>query len=177
MRRYDPRWLIVTLANLLLCWLTGLANDYLAGLSVFLYFGGLLVSYAALRLDTKQGLIATVATALMVDATQPVPYGTSLFLFSFVHAVILYGRHRFPREGAVFATVVALLANLFLFVALSFLLVGAGPRPGQAWVRVFGDLVMSQIAITLITPWFVALQDKTMEWAEIHPETGRHVAR
>ncbi len=185
MRRYDPRWAIVTLANLLLWWLTGLANHYLAVFhvpllgdwSVYLYLGGLLVTYAALRLDAAHGLTATVLTAFMVDALEPVPFGTSLFLFTIVHCTVLYGRQRFPREGAVFAIVVALLANLFLVIALSFLLVGANPRPGSAWLRIFADLVFSQGAIVLVAPWFIALQDRAMELAEIHPETGRHVAR
>jgi hypothetical protein len=88
-RRYDPRWLIVTLANLLLWWLTGLANHYMAGFAVYLYLGGLLVTYAALRLDAKHGLIATLLTGLMVDALEPVPFGTSLLLFSLVHATVL----------------------------------------------------------------------------------------
>ena len=43
MRKFDPRWLIVFLANLLLWWLVGLANDYLANLSVHLYLGGLFI--------------------------------------------------------------------------------------------------------------------------------------
>jgi rod shape-determining protein MreD len=175
MRRYDPRWLIVVLANLLLCWLVGLANDCLATSAVHLYFGGLLVVYAALRLDRKHGLIAVVLTGLMLDAMQPVPLGTSVVLFGLVHATLLYGRQRFPRDSSIFGIVVALLANLFLFIALSFLLVGANPRPGEAWLRIFVDLLASQLAILLITPWFLALQDRTMELVQIHPETGRRV--
>lgn len=176
MRRFDPRWLIVTLANGLLWWLTGLANHYTAGLAIHFYLGGLLIAYSALRLDPKQGLIAVLLTGLMVDALEPVPFGTSLVLFVLVHAVVLYGRQRFPREGAVFGTVLALLANLFLFIALSFLLVGANPRPATAWLRIFADLILSQGAILLITPWFIALQDRAMELVHIHPETGRPVS-
>jgi hypothetical protein len=175
--RSDPRWLIVTLANLLLWWLTGLANHYVAGFAVHFFLGGLLIAYGALRLDPKQGLIATVLTALLVDALEPVPFGTSLVLFSLIHVTVLYGRQQFPREGAVIGIVVALLANLFLFIALSFLLVGAHPRPGSAWLRIFADLFFSQLAILLVAPWFLALQDRVMELAEIHPETGRPVSR
>lgn len=177
MRRYDPRWLIVALANLLLWWLTGLLNHYVAGLSVHFYLGGLLVAYGALRLDAGNGLTATFLTALLVDSLEPVPFGTSLFLFSLVHGVVLFGRHRFPREGTIFAIVVALLLNLFLVIALSFLLVGASPRPSAAWMRIFADLLFSQLAIVLVGPWFIALQDRAMELAEIHPETGRPIAR
>ena len=175
MRKYDPRWLIAFLANLLLWWLVGLANNYLAPAAVHLYVGGLFVVYAALRLDRRHGLIAIILTALMMDAVQPVPYGTSLLLLGLVHATLLYGRQRFPREGAVFGIVVALFANLFLIIALSFLLVGANPRPAPAWLRVFVDLLASQLAILAITPWFLALQDGAMELVHIHPETGRRV--
>jgi len=177
MRRYDPRWLIVTLANLLLGWLVGLLNHYLAGLAVNLYLGGLLVAYGALRLDPRSGLTSTFLTGLFVDALSPVPFGTSLFLFCLVHGVLLYGRHRFPREGALFALVVSLLANLFLMLALSFLLIGANPQPASAWLRIFADLIFSQLALAAVGPWFIALQDRAMELAGIHPETGRPITR
>ncbi|HEY8995404.1 MAG TPA: hypothetical protein VIM71_12120 [Lacunisphaera sp.] len=183
MRRFDPRWLIVTLANVLLWWLVGLANNTLGSfsflwidqMSVHLYLGGLLVIYGALRLPPGHGITATLLTGLLVDSVEPVPFGTSMILFALIHATILYGRHRFPREGAIFGIVVALLANLFLFIALSFLLVGANPHPASAWLRIFADLFFSQIAILAIAPWFIALQDRAMELAEIHPETGRQV--
>jgi rod shape-determining protein MreD len=175
MRRFDPRWLIALLANLLLWWLVGTANHYLANFGVHLYVGGLFVVYAALRLDRKHGLIAVVLTGLMVDAAEPVPFGTSLVLLGLVHATLLYGRQRLPREGAVFATVVALFSNLFLTVALSFLLVGANPRPGEAWLRIFVDLLASQLVLLVITPWFLALQAQAMTFARVHPETGRRV--
>jgi rod shape-determining protein MreD len=175
MRRYDPRWLIVFAANLLLWWLTGMLNDRLAGVAVHVYAGGLFVAYAALRLDRRHGLAAIVLTGLVLDAAAPVPFGTSVVLFGLIHATLLYGRQQLPREGAVFGVVVALLANLFLFIALSFLLVGANPRPAGAWLRIFADLLASQGFILLVAPWFLALQDRAMALVQIHPETGRHV--
>ena len=176
MRKYDPRWLIIFLANLLLWWLVGLANNYLAPHAVHLYVGGMFTVYAALRLDRRHGLIATVLTGMLFDAAMPVPFGTSVILFGLVHATLLSGRQRFPREGAVFGIVVAQLANLFLFIALTFLLVGANPRPADAWLRIFVDLLASQLVILLVTPWFLALQDRAMALVSIHPETGRRVS-
>ncbi len=175
MRRSDPRWLIVFLANLLLWWLTGMANDYLATFSVHLYLGGLLVAYASLQVDRQQGFVALMLTGLMVDSVEPVPFGTSMLLFGVVHATLVYGRQRLPRDGAIFGTIAALFSNLFLFIALSFLLVGANPRPGEAWLRLFVDLLASQVVIIVITPWFLALQSRAMEFAQIHPETGRRL--
>ena len=175
MRRSDPRWLIVFLANLLLWWLVGLANNYLTPLSVHLYIGGLFVVFPAVRLDTKNGLIATLLTGLMFDAMEPVTFGTNMVLLGLVFAALLYGRQRFPREGALFGIVVALLTNLFLVIALSFLLVGDNPRPGEAWLSIFVDLLASQLVILLITPWFLELQTQAMTLAQIHPETGRRM--
>ncbi|MEO6995583.1 MAG: hypothetical protein ABI273_18405 [Lacunisphaera sp.] len=184
MRRIDSRWLVVLLANLLVWWLVGIANNYLSRFSflwmdycsIHLYLGGLFVVYPALHLSRPQGWIAIVLTGLMMDALQPVPFGTEMLLLGLVYATLLYGRRRFPREGAVFGIVVALFANLFLVIALSFLLVGADPRPGEAWLRIFVDLLASQLVILIITPWFLALQERSMAIARLHPETGRRVA-
>lgn len=181
MRRRPPRWLIVFVANLLLCWLVGLANSYLSRcsilwmdhVSIHLYVGGLLVTYSALHLDRISGLIAVGLTGLAFDAMEPVPFGTSLILFGLVHATLLYGRQRFPREGEIFSIVLALLANLFLFIALSFILVGANPRPGEAWIRLFVDLLAAQAFLLLITPWFIALQERAVELARSPIDTNR----
>jgi cell shape-determining protein MreD len=176
MKHRDYRWLIVLGCNLLLWWLCGLANHYLAPHAIYLYSGGLFVTFAALRLDLRHGFAATLLTGLAIDAMEPVPFGLSAFLFGLVHAFLLYGRQRFPREESVFATVVALLSNLFIFLVLSFVLVGENPQPAGAWLRLFCDLIMSQLVITLITPWFMALQERAFELARIHPETGRPVS-
>jgi len=183
MRRVDLRWLIVLLANLLLWWMVGTANHYLSHFSflwldhasIHLSIGGLFVVFSALRLDSKHGWITVLLTGLMMDSLQPVPFGTNMLLLGVVLATLLYGRRRLPREGAIFGIVVALLANLFLVIALSFILVGTHPRPGEAWMRIFVDLLASQFLILTITPWFLALQERTMAIAHIHPETGRRV--
>jgi len=176
MRQHDYRWLLVFGGNLLLLWLAGLANHYLAAANLHLYVGGLLVTFAALRLDLKHGFTSTVLTAFAADALAPVPYGTSLVLLGLVHAVLYYGRQRFPREEVVFAIFVTLVSNLFLFLALSFLLVGRNPHPAAAWMRLFADLVFSQVVLGLATSWFMALQEHAFALLRLHPETGRRVA-
>ena len=164
---------LLVATNLLLLWLTGLANDTLASVGLHLYLGGLLVVFAALRLDPAPGFAATAATALAYDATTAAPFGLSLVLFGLVHATILVGRHGFPRNEPVFTTVATLSLNLFLFIAFSFVLVGANPRPGEAWLRLFVDLLASQITLALVTPWFFALQDRAFSLARLDPATGR----
>lgn len=175
MKQRDLRWLLVFSANLLLLWLAGLANHHLAPHAVSLYLAGLLVVYPALRLDPRHGFAATFLTGAALDALSPTPFGTHLVLLGLVHATLLHGRRRFPREEPVFATVVALLANLFLFLALSFVLIGAHPRPAEGWLRLFVDLLASQLVLGLVTPWFMALQARLLRFARLDPATGRRV--
>lgn len=173
MRRPDLRWLAPLAANTVLLQLAALANHHLAPLGLSLFLGGLLVTHAAARLDLRHGLASTLLTGLLADAMLPVPFGLLTFLLGLAHVLIFHGRTRFPREEAVFLTVVALLANLFLFLALSFALVGANPRPAAAWGRLLVDLVFSQCALALVGGWFFALQNALLEMTGRHPETGR----
>jgi rod shape-determining protein MreD len=173
MRRPDLRWLAPLAANLVLLQLAALANHHLAPLGLSLFVGGLLVTFAAMRLDLRHGLACTLLTGLLFDAAAPAPFGLGTFLFGLAHIVILHGRMRLPRDEPVFLTVVALLANLFLFLALSFVLVGANPRPAAAWARLFVDLIASQLALAVVGGWFFALQGAMLALTGRHPETGR----
>lgn len=175
MKQADIRWLLVWLPNLLLLWLTGLANHYASPFGLHFYVGGMFVVYASLRLDYRHGFAAMALTGLAFDATSPVPFGTHVVLLGLVHAALLSGRQRFPREEPIFATVVALIANLFLFLALSFLLISASPRPAETWIRLFADLIASQLLIALLTPWFMAANARLLALARLNPETGRRV--
>src|SRR5258708_39428201 len=119
----------------------------------------------------RHGVISFLLAGLLRDGGEPVPFGTSLVLLGVVHATLLYGRQRFPREGSVFGLVVALLTNLFLFIVLSFLLVGDNPRPGGAWPGIMVDLLPAQLVLAPITPLFLALPDSATELVHFHPET------
>jgi len=177
MRRPDLRWLAALVANVVLLQILAVANHHLAPLGLALFFGGLLVTYAAARFDLRHGLASTLFTGLLLDANTAMPYGLGTFFLGLTHVLIYHGRQRFPRDEPVFFTVVALLANLFLFLALSFVLVGANPRPAAAWGRLLVDLVFSQLALALVATWFFALQNALVEFTGRHPETGRPLPR
>lgn len=157
--------LIVVFSGVLLWLLASQANHYLARLSVQLWFGGLAVTFPALRLNLKEGFTATFLIGLALDAVTPVAFGLHAILFVLAHIVIYNARARFAREETVIAVIVALLANLALFLAFSFTQIGDSPSPAHAWLRLFVDLIVSQTAITLIGPWFFALQRGALEIA------------
>ncbi|HEY0944633.1 MAG TPA: hypothetical protein VGD81_05175 [Opitutaceae bacterium] len=157
--------LIVLLAGMLLWLLAAQANHYLARLGVQLWFGGLAITFSALRLSLREGLTATFLIGLAVDAVTPVAFGLHAILFALAHIVIYNARARFAREEAVIAVIVALLANLALFLAVSFTQIADSPSPAHTWLRLFVDLIVSQTALTFIGPWFFALQRRALEIA------------
>jgi rod shape-determining protein MreD len=161
------RWLIPFATTLLLWSLVGQLNHYLAPYGAYLFVSGLLVTFAALRLSLRNGLAATLLTALAVDALEPVPFGTHFVLFGLMHVVLFHLRTRFPREELIFGVVVALLANLGLFLGLSFVTLGDPPASGAAWLRLFADLGWSQLFIVAVAPWFLALQQRALELGRV----------
>jgi rod shape-determining protein MreD len=65
---------------------------------------------------------------------------------------------------------------LFLFIVLSFALIGRLPHPAAGWMRLFADLIASQIVIALVAPWYMALQVRAFALAHLNPETGRRLS-
>jgi rod shape-determining protein MreD len=154
---------VVTFLTLLLLWvILAQVNHLLGPLHVYLFAGGLFVAYAALVLPWRDGLAAVLLAGLLCDAGSPVRLGTHLLLFAAAHAVVFNIRDRVPRDETVARVIVALLVNLGLFLALSFVLVGRGPAPAEVWPRLILDLVCSQVFLALLAPWFFALQARTL---------------
>jgi hypothetical protein len=150
-----------------LLWLvTAQVNHYLSVWRVYLFIGGLFVTYrrpaalAPVRAGRHQSSPACSAT----PAT-PVPFGTHLLLFAAAHAVIYNLRDRVPRDQTGTRVIIALLANLGLFLVFSFFLIGRSPAPAEVWPRLIFDLACSQVFLALVAPWFFALQTRALELA------------
>lgn len=152
-----------TFLPLVLLWaMVAEANHALSDAHVYLFVGGLFMTYAALMLPWRAGLTATLLGGLMCDANAPVPFGTHLVLFAAAFAVILHLRDRLPRDDTIARVIVALLTNLALFLLFSFTQISGSPAPGSAWPRLIADLVCSQVVLALVAPWFFALQHRAL---------------
>lgn len=156
------RALILTAASLLLALLLGQLNHYLSAWQVHVWCGGLFVAFAALRLGYRTGASVCFAAGLLLDAGEPVAFGTQAFLFLGAHAVVFNIRSRAPRDETIVGVVVALLANLGLFLAMSFLRIDPVVETARTWLRVFADLLVSQIVLAVIAPWFFAVQTRLL---------------
>jgi rod shape-determining protein MreD len=157
------RRILVTFLPLLLLWvLVAQANQALAGTHLCLFAGGLFVAYAALQLPLRDGLAAVLLAGLLCDANAPVPFGLHTLLLAAAFTIVFNLRDHVPRDETVARVTIALLANLALFLVLSFVLVGRGPNPGAVWPRLIFDLVCSQVVLALIAPWFFAFQARVL---------------
>lgn len=161
---------VVTFLTLLVLWaIVSQLNHALASAHVYLFAGGLFVTYATLALPLRSGLAAVFLGGLICDATTPVAFGLHAVLFSAAHYVIFRVRDRVPRDETVARVVIALLVNLVLFLVFSFLEVSRLPVPAEAWPRIGCDLICSQVFLTLVAPWFFALQERALELAHVPP--------
>ena len=166
------RHTLATCLTLLLLWaLVAEANHALSNLRVYLFVGGLFVTYAALMLPWRAGLAASLLGGLLCDANAPVAFGTHLVLFAAAFAVLSHLRDRLPREDTIARVIVALLANLGLFLLFSFTQISGSPAPAAIWPRLIADLVCSQVCLALIAPWFFALQHRTLLLARAERES------
>jgi hypothetical protein len=163
----------IFLAQLLLVCLVAQVNHALAGAHVYLFVGGLLITYAALTLPCHAGLAASFLVGCVCDAAAPIPFGTQALLFATAHTIVFHLRDRLPREDTAGRIIIALLTNLGLFLILSFFLIGRLAwlsAASTAWPRLFADLLASQIFLAVIAPWFFALEERALEL--IRPFSG-----
>jgi rod shape-determining protein MreD len=162
---------LVLIGSLLLLWaIVAQLNDALTGLRLYVFAGGLFVAFAALTQPRRPGMIAVMLGGLICDANTPVIFGTHMLLFATAHVTLFHIRERVPRDDNVSAIVVVLLTNLALFLVFSFTQIHASPAPAALWPRLIADLVCSQLFLTLITPWFFALQAGALSLARVPRE-------
>jgi rod shape-determining protein MreD len=145
------------------------ANNALSGAHVWLFAGGLYVTYSALMLPFRQGLAASILGGLLCDSLAPVAFGTHASLFATAHVVVYGVRERLQRDETAVRLAVALIVNLAFFLALSFARLRLVPAGAAAWPRMAADLAWSEAALALIAPWFFALQVRALELARASP--------
>jgi rod shape-determining protein MreD len=157
---------------LTLCLLRGIvaeANSALSGMHIWLFAGGLFVSYAALKVSYRTGFVVTALGGLLCDAVAPVAFGTHAALFAAAHAIVYNARERLQREETSVRIAVTLLVNLGLFLALTFARMRLAHGIAAAWPRLLSDLAWSELAVLVTAPWFFALQLQTLELARANP--------
>ncbi len=157
------RILVGFLAGALLHQLALQLNHALAGWQLHVWLGGLVVALPALRLAYREGTWIVGLTGLLFDSTTPVPFGLHAALFLLAHLAVHRVRARFATEENLVGVFIALIANLGLFLVFAFGRLSVLPDLGALGLRLFSDLLLSQLLITLIGPWFFALHVRLLD--------------
>jgi rod shape-determining protein MreD len=156
---------VLFLTLYLLLAIVGEANNALSGAHVWLFAGGLFVTYPALVAPVRGTLAVSVLGGLLCDAVSPVPFGTHAALFAAAHVAVFNARERLQRDETVVRVAVALILNLVLYLAIGFVRIRSVPSEATVWPRVLSDLILSEVAVALCAPWFFALQARSLELA------------
>lgn len=159
------QYLALAAAALLLWFIVSQVNHYIAGFHLYVFAGGLFVTYAGLTFSRLGGAGLAVTAGLLHDAASPVPFGTHAFLFVAAQQLIVNIRTRIPKGETTFEVVVALVANLAVFTAFSLWQIDHAPNAAATWLRLFADLLASQVFVLLVSPWFLAIQDHLLRIA------------
>lgn len=164
------RLLILFACSLVLWAIVTQLNHSLTGIHVYLSIGALFVTFAALTQPFAPGLWSAMLAGLVFDANTPVAFGTHLVLFAATHLIVYRLRERVPRNDTVSRVTLTVLANLALFVVFSFTQLMRTPAISGMWPRLVVDLLSSQVFLTLIAPWFFALQARSLALARVERE-------
>jgi hypothetical protein len=163
----DLRWLLV-FAGSALFHLVFIQFNHLAsnlpfgegGVPVFFFTLGLPVAFAALRLNLKQALAATIPTALLAESSYPVAPGTLLLPSVTCLCVTLSLRGNFNRFETMSAVITAIVINLVLMIVVSISAIASGGTSGS---RLVLDILASQTAVVFLTTWFFAAQEAWLQ--------------
>lgn len=156
------RFLTLLGCAVILWLLTTQLNHALTDLQVYVFTGALFVTFNALTQPFAAGIAVSACIGLVFDANTPVAFGTHLVLFVLTHLLVARFRERVPRNDTLSRTIVAILANLALFLVFSFTQLSRFPSPGSVWPRLLVDLLCSQVLIALIAPWYYSLQARAL---------------
>ncbi|MEO6568974.1 MAG: hypothetical protein ABIO94_09460 [Opitutaceae bacterium] len=175
---------VIFCAHLLLWVLIAQVNHALSGVPIHLFVGGLYITYSALALRFRDGMITAFLAGLLCDASVPIAPAVSstalglahthTLLFVSAYTFVHHLRDRLSRNETAARVLVALFTNLGIFVVFAFLRVGDSPALGAIWSRIVIDLACSQIFLALVAPWFFALQERSLILAGVERE---HLAK
>lgn len=139
-----------------------------AAMRCYVFVGGLYFTFAALTQPLRPGLASVILGGVICDANAPATlFGSHTLLFMVGFFVLFNARDRLPREDTTGRVVIALLANLVIFLVFSFSQVIRSPAPSAVWPRLLADLAVSEIFLAIITPWFFALQTRALVLAGV----------
>lgn len=132
-------------------------NDSIARTSITLFLPGLFLAYPALNLRFYPALFCNVVTGLLIDATSPVPFGSTAIIFLLIQLVINKYRSNIKKNNLYHGWVISQVTNLIIFSFVTLYFNAAHLFEIGIFVRTVFDFIISQLILALLTPWYLSL--------------------
>jgi hypothetical protein len=175
--RTDHRWLVVFAGNLVFLFVVAQLNHHLTDFPLLgvtrgqlsLFLVGLPLTFAALRLALGPAVLTAAVTALAFEAGTPLPTGAILLPAAACVCVTQALRPHFNRFEPSSMLLAGLIINAVLILAVTLIVAYRGG--GVSLTRVAVDLIVSQLALALLSGWFFAAQMALLELFGFNLET------
>jgi rod shape-determining protein MreD len=159
------RVLTLFMTQLLLWTLLAVINHHLTDWQLYLYTGGLFVTFAGLLMGPREGMAAAILSGFIFDAGSSVTFGQNALLHGIGFLLLFKLRSRLAHEETAVQVVVAIIANILLYLVRFVLLFSQLTSFSGMWSRFLWELVFSSVAVGLLVPWTFALQAKALDFA------------
>lgn len=166
------RVLILFLVHLLLWGIFATLNHAVAPWQLYLYTGGLFITYAGLKLDARTGLAVALLSGCLFDAGAPVTFGQQAITHALGFLWLYRMRNRIAHDIPVIQASVAVLANSALYLALFVIHFHHLNSFATIWPRFLWEMLFSSLLVGLVAPWVMALQSEALRL--ITPPGFRH---
>jgi len=160
---FDPRILVMFGANALLFYLCSLVNSSLAALPSYLILLGPMLIFPSLFLQQRSHFICILLSGLWVDAALPVPFGFFTCAFLVISSGIYLFRSRFRTEHNYHPVLLAQTVNLCLILLLTLSNGLPELKTAHFWLQSGLTLLLSQLCLLIVAPWFFNLQRALFE--------------
>ncbi len=151
---FDLRAILLFGSNVLLLYITLIANSALSSWSIYMLLLGPMLVFPALYLRHQHYFNCTLCTGLWCDAALPSPFGLFTILFLISGALIFQFRIRFRANQNYHPIFLSHGINFFfiLFVAISMsteYLLSVG-----FWLHFVVITITSHLTLLIVSPWF-----------------------
>ncbi|MBC2605673.1 hypothetical protein [Pelagicoccus albus] len=140
------RWLIVALGHYLTLFFVSQMNFYLSASGIQFFVLGMLISFSALELSLKQGMLSLAPIAFYLDSRSPLPFGFTLVLSLILCTIAHLLRSKVRREVSTSAMATTIILNI---VSYGVYTVGAAKYLGAEAIH-FWPVVLNLFASTFV---------------------------
>ena len=151
---FDLRAVLLFGSNVLLLFLTLIANSALSGWSIYMLLLGPMLVFPALYLRHQHYFICTLCSGLWCDAALPSPFGLFTILFLIGGALIFQLRIRFRADQNYHPILLSHGINFFCIVIVSISMSAEYLLSVGFWLHFLVITIASHLTLLIVSPWF-----------------------